>query len=272
MENSKVLVIGGSRNIGYFSAVRLLDLGATVTFLLRSPNVFDDNQTIQKYVQQGKARLLKGDALIKEDVQRAWDEAAKGGDSRPVDFLLFTVGGTPGFKLTKGFVISPPNLVTQSLLNTMETLPTPHPKIITISSIGLTRDSHATLPLLLKPLYACLTVPHKDKCGAEEVVAHCAGWSWDERNSPGTEILGEGWADRVPAKGQMENIVVVRPALLTDGECRADKEAKKPAYRVESGDIDGSWTVSRKDVSHFLVEGVVKHWDEWRGKCVSIAY
>ncbi|KAF8834785.1 hypothetical protein BDN67DRAFT_1006022 [Paxillus ammoniavirescens] len=89
----KVLVIGGSRNIGYLSSIRLLDSGATVTFLLRKVEVFDGNETIQKYVEQGKARLVQGDALIKDDVQRAWDEAAKG-DDKPVDLLLFTVGFT----------------------------------------------------------------------------------------------------------------------------------------------------------------------------------
>ena len=60
-----------------------------MTFLLRSPGVFDSDTVIQKYVESGHARLLKGDALVAEDVQRAWDEAAK---DRPVDVLLFTVG------------------------------------------------------------------------------------------------------------------------------------------------------------------------------------
>ncbi|KAH7922166.1 hypothetical protein BV22DRAFT_1197640 [Leucogyrophana mollusca] len=270
MNNTKVLSIGGSRNIGYYSAIRLLDLGAIVTFLLRSPQTFDGDAKIQQYVQSGKARLVKGDALVKEDVQRAWDEA-KGNDSRPVDLLLFTVGGIPHFKLTKGFFISPPNLVTQSLLNTLDTLPTPHPKIITISSTGLTRVSHAALPFLLKPLYGyALAAPHKDKCGAEEIVAHCTGWSWDKGDSPGREIMSDGWTERVPARGQLKNIVVVRPALLTDGDCRAEKDSS--AYRVQEGDLKGSWTVSRKDVAHFLVEGIMKNWDEWTGKCVSIAY
>ncbi|KAH7904801.1 hypothetical protein BJ138DRAFT_1119072 [Hygrophoropsis aurantiaca] len=276
MNNAKALVIGGSRNIGYHSAVRLLDLGVTVTFLLRSPKVFDNDSTIQRYVHTGKAQLVKGDALVKDDVQRAWDAAkSNDSDSRPVDFLIFTVGGIPHFELTKGFVISPPNLVTQSLLNTLNTLPTPHPKIITISSTGLTRVSHATLPLPLKPVYGyLLTVPHKDKCGAEQVIAHCAGWSWDKADSPGSEVMGDRWEERVPARGLLKDIVVVRPALLTDGDCCAEKAGKNGsmAYRAQEGDMKKSWTISRKDVAHFLVEGVVKNWNEWVGKCVSVAY
>lgn len=66
--------------------------GATVTFLLRSPSTFDANATIQKYIKGGQARLIKGDALIKDDVKRAWTEAAKGDGDQRVDVLLFTVG------------------------------------------------------------------------------------------------------------------------------------------------------------------------------------
>ncbi|EIW85579.1 hypothetical protein CONPUDRAFT_48791 [Coniophora puteana RWD-64-598 SS2] len=275
---SKVLAIGASRNIGYYSSLRLLELGYTVTFLLRKPECFDQDEAVTRFVKDGKARLIKGDALVKADVQRAWAEAAKGGDDKTVDFMLFTVGGTPSFKLTKGFVIEPPNLVTQSLLNVLETLPADSPdvKLLTISSTGLTRESHDALPCALKPLYGyALAAPHKDKCGAEEILAHAAGWKWDVQDSAGEEILGAGWTRRVPEPAALKRLVVIRPALLTDGECVADKPQKQPgkeAYRVKQGDIDSSWTISRKDVAHFMVEKVIKNWDEWEGKRVSIAY
>lgn len=44
---------------------------------------------MQDYVKSGKVRVVKGDALIQADVQRAWDEASTTGT---VDLLLFTVG------------------------------------------------------------------------------------------------------------------------------------------------------------------------------------
>jgi len=118
-----------------------------------------------------------------------------------------------------------------------------------------------------------LSEPHKDKCGAEEVVAHCAGWNWDARDSGGEEILGLDWENRIPfvGRGQLKSIMVVRPALLNDGECRAEVKGSK-AYRVKEGGLECGWSVSRKDVAHFLVEGVVKHWQEWEGKGVTIAY
>lgn len=60
-----------------------------MTFLLRSPSIFDSDEVIQKHLESGNARLLQGDALVRKDVQRAWEEAAKYGK---VDLLLFTVG------------------------------------------------------------------------------------------------------------------------------------------------------------------------------------
>lgn len=66
-----------------------LDAGATVNFLLRSPTIFDNDEVIQKYVKAGKVRFLKGDGLVKADLERAWEEAGK---EKPVDVLFFSVG------------------------------------------------------------------------------------------------------------------------------------------------------------------------------------
>ena len=60
-----------------------------MTFLLRSPSAFDNDEAIQGYVKSGKARLVKGDGLVEEDVKRAWGESGK---DKPVDTVLFTVG------------------------------------------------------------------------------------------------------------------------------------------------------------------------------------
>jgi hypothetical protein len=62
-----------------------------VTFLLRNPSVFDKDEVIKQHIDQGTAKLVKGDALIHDDVKRAWDEAISL-DNQPVDLLVFTVG------------------------------------------------------------------------------------------------------------------------------------------------------------------------------------
>lgn len=179
----------------------------------------------------------------------------------------------------KGAVMTPANLVTQSLLNALCTMPRtiPQPKIITLSVMGLTRASYASLPLLLKPVYSFLLPgPQRDKLGSERVVSHCAGWEWDAKNlnsgEPSDDIMGFDWKNRegLPAEGSLKRVLVIRPALLTDGDCVADK-AQKAAYRVGE-EVIGAWTVSRKDVAHFVVDAALNRWDEFEGKCVSIAY
>lgn len=159
------------------------------------------------------------------------------------------------------------------MLNVLETLPPSQPKIITISSTGVTAASRKALPLFRWALYGYLIPqPHRDKRGAEQIYAHIAGFPWDTRDNVGSEILEENWMARVPPEGQYKNLVVIRPAMLTDDPSLADKHPEKQAYRVQDGDLSSAHTVSRKDVAHFLVEKVVKHWDEWAGRRVSIAY
>lgn len=230
---------------------------------------------------------------MREDMQRAWDAAREGSDA-PVDFCVFTVGqyyvvliggdiqthsaccysgGFPSFKLTRGFVISPPNLVTQSMFNVIATMPKSArlPKLIAITSAGLTKKSHAQLPLAWKLMYSYLIAqPHLDKLGTERVISHCAGWKWAEKE-PSQEILAQGWDkdEGLPAAGTFKDVLVLRPLFLTDGACKAEKGG---TYRAQEQGIPGAYTISRKDVAHFLVEQGVKHWEEWRGKTVTIAY
>ncbi|KAG7087726.1 hypothetical protein E1B28_013672 [Marasmius oreades] len=277
-----ILSLGGSRNIGYFSAIRLLDSGCTVTFLLRNLSKLQDDEVIGKYVASGKAFLVKGDALEKSDVENGWKEAGKHGN---IDVLLFTVGGTPEMSLTKGAIIKPADLVTRSFMNTITTMPTsqPQPKIIAVSSTGLTKTSHASLPLPLKPLYAwMLALPHKDKIGLEIIIHHCAGWTWNSKEDGEADegILPSNWTSTpgLPAPGTLKNVLVVRPAMLTDGECQAEKKKKgsgsgksKPAYRVSEGEL-GGYTVSRRDVAHFIADVVLNKWETYADKVVNIGY
>lgn len=271
-----ILVIGGSRHIGYYSAVRFLDTGSTVTFLLRSATAFDDDEVIQKYVKSGKARLIQGDALVPADVKNAWAAASM---DRPVDLLLFTVGftGNPKFHPIKGLMMSTPNLVTQCLLNVLCEMPKtdPLPKIITLSTSGVSRSSRSQVPFALNIFYGYLiSQPLRDKLGMERVIYHCAGWNWNPKDGePKEDIVGTGWQERegLPAPGQLKNAMVLRPAMLSDGECIADSGKAGPPYRAGEGEVKG-WSVSRKDVAHFIFDAVTNHWDKYGNKQVSIAY
>lgn len=98
-------------SMAYRPSVSLSAKGATVTFLLRSPSIFDNDERIQPYISSGTARIVKGDALKPEDVKRGWEVAleAKGG---AVDLLLFTLGTlTPSSPHMNAILIYPPEQV-----------------------------------------------------------------------------------------------------------------------------------------------------------------
>jgi hypothetical protein len=279
--SNNVLVFGGSRHIGYNASVRLLDSGATVTFLLRNVSAFDNNATVQKYIATNKARLVKGDALVRSDVQRAWDVATS---ESPVNVVLCTIGfsGSPSFNILKGVQINPPNLLTAALLNIFATMPPPtrdiSPKFIVISSTGVNRKSRSAAPILLLPLYGYLIQgPLSDKLGAERLINHLGGWKWDPAGpEPSENILDANWRaiEGMPKPGSLKNAVIIRPALLNDGECRADNApAGKAAYRVGEGEV-GGWSVSRRDVAHLVFDLVTNpvQWEKFKDRQISIAY
>jgi len=280
-----VYAIGASRNTGYYTCLRLLAQGASITFLLRSPSSLEADPAINPYIHTGKAHLVKGDALNTEDVAKGWEEALQHGHGT-VDLALFTLGGGPSqasFKVCKGLVMNPPDLVTHCFLNLVRTIPpslrsaaASQPRIVTISSTGLTRAGHKKLPAVLKPLYGYLLAgPHEDKLGAENVAAHYVGRDFPDPAKP--EVLPSSWTEEegVAERGAYKKIVVIRPSLLTDGECKADKVAAggKEPYRLVEDDITG-YSVSRKDVAHFVADKLMKddEWQRWEGKSVGISY
>ncbi|KAL0573824.1 hypothetical protein V5O48_008132 [Marasmius crinis-equi] len=271
-------VIGGSKNIGYLSALRLLAAGSTVTFLLRNTSCFDEDERIQRFVSTGRAFLFKGDALVRSDVEKGWEAAEKNGNGK-VDLLLFTVGGAPSFSLTKGIITNPINLVTQCFLNVLSTMPkstpgSPQTKIVAVSVAGSTKSARSALPLAPKALYSTFMKSIiRDKLGLERLVHHSAGWKWTH-GEVSEEILPTDWerGDSIPRFGSLEEVLVVRPAILTDGKCVGDEDTQgEPPYRVSEEDFK-AWTVSREDVAHFIADAVLNRWQEYRNKHVTIGY
>lgn len=85
------------------------------------------------------------------------------------------------------------------------------------------------------------------------------------------DVLTLGWEECAEkAKGVYSRIVVVRPALLTHGECKADAGGGD-AYRIGEGQISSAYSISRRDTAHFICEKALKNWDKWEGKCLCIA-
>lgn len=182
----------------------------------------------------------------------------------------------PKFSITKGFLITPPDLCTRCLLVVLRVIRSSSstPKIILLSSTGITHVSHKALPLLYKPLYStALAAAHDDKRGMERLVYHVSGWEWDEaHDSVPHSILPADWKSGVEG-GWMTSALLINAALLTDGDCKADNvENGNAPYRVQEGELKGAYTVSRRDVAHFIVERALKEWDAWGNKHVTITY
>ena len=67
-------------------------------------------------------------------------------------------------------------------------------------------------------------------------------------------------------KGMLGNVIIVRPALLTNGEARGLES-------VNSGKtLPCAWTISRKDVGLFIATNCVQPDSPWRGSGVTVAY
>ncbi|CAE6417209.1 hypothetical protein ACGC1H_002189 [Rhizoctonia solani] len=244
----RVLLLGASQNIGYFVAHRLLAKGHTCTFLLRRPDAMQSDSSMSEYIRNGLAKLVRGDALVREDVQNAWDVANSDG---PVELIFSGIGGYPSFSITKGFVLDPPDLTTRSMsiLLSVVQASAVRPRLITVSSNGLDGQTHSLLPLPLRVLYdGLLKKPHEDKLGLERNVKQATS--------------SEGWLDP-------KNLVIIRPSLLTSGKCVAD--TKPDAYRT-GDELKSAWTVSRADVGHFIAEKVVGEWDQWAGRAWVVSY
>ncbi|KAH8824428.1 hypothetical protein DL96DRAFT_1501278 [Flagelloscypha sp. PMI_526] len=272
--SATIYTLGGSKHIGYFASLRLLDAGATVTFLLRNPSVFDKDSAIQKHVSSGKARLVKGDALKEDDVKKGWTEASK--DS-PVDYMIFTVGGEGSFSLLKGgAVLKIFNICTQAYLNVVTTIPANStPNLVCLSSVGIGKKSRSSVPFAIRPVYGMLSSPFADKLGMERVAYHLGGMTWDAKDlgEPSAELMGgSNWTERdgLPEGGSYKNkVIVVRAALLNDGECRSDK--KENAYRATTDEL-GGYFISRKDTGHFVAQLCLGSWEKWGGKVVNVGY
>ena len=120
----------------------------------------------------------------------------------------------------------------------------------------------------MKPVYGIvLQVPGADKLAMERLIGNAAGQpAWGDDSPPEAgEVTEQPWL----------SAVIVRAATLTDGECRGDdakiRGSGKQPYRT--GELlPSSYTVSRKDVAHFIVEDAIPHFDKYKGRIVDVGY
>ncbi|KAA1479488.1 hypothetical protein DENSPDRAFT_934655 [Dentipellis sp. KUC8613] len=254
-----VYVVGTSRTIGYYAGLRLLHKGATVTFLLHKPHVFDGDAAMQQYINDGKARIVKGDALSREDVARGWTAAAQDG---PVDVLLCTVSITPNC------------LCTGSLLAVLSTLPRDQPgalpRIVVTTNMGT--YTHPGLYGYSMDFACSHLYRFWDKMGAEFLLLRAQG-RLEERNMGMADVLKRDWAatEGLCEEGALPELVNVRTPAVTDAEAPGARRGY--TYTVHIGDAirADSDAVRMGDVGHFIAERLLGgEWESCKGKTVSI--
>lgn len=253
--------------------VGLLERGETVSILLRSPSVLEQDNVLKKYFESGRLHLFKGDATSKEDVVSAWKAAITA--SGIVNVVLFAVGPTAKFKVFKGMTVNPPNVSAMSYFNTLLAINsgpenTSSLKTIVLSAKSVTPGAMASLPTLVR-LFAgwMLRNVNLDKRGMEALVFHGWGKEYEEgmTPTPSQGILPDDWKEQLPHAGWAKSTVLIRPPRLTD-----DPERVK--YRADIHDFP-VWSISRRDLAGFIVDRVLASDDEWKkfeGEVVTIGY
>ncbi|CUA71871.1 hypothetical protein RSOLAG22IIIB_04817 [Rhizoctonia solani] len=83
-----------------------------------------------------------------------------------------------------------------------------------------------------------------------------------------TSVCG-GWLDP-------KHALIIRPAVLMRRRCRGDETGSSAPYRIQEEftirDGGGGWTISKRDVAHFIVAKALEEWTTWGGRKVRIAY
>lgn len=134
------VILGASRNIGYYSLLNLLAQdGNTVAVLLRSPQAFKDDPAVTPHIASGRLTIEQGDATVAADVAKVIN------DNTHIDFVISTIGSYPTLTLG-GFQLPDPNLCTRAasaLVTSLVALKqTPLPRVVAVSSMGIGAEHH----------------------------------------------------------------------------------------------------------------------------------
>ncbi|GMK53946.1 hypothetical protein CspeluHIS016_0105320 [Cutaneotrichosporon spelunceum] len=249
-----IAILGGSRGIANH-VLHNLTASATATLLLRKPDCLDKDSAVVDGVQAGRIKIVKGDATVEADVEKAVEGA---------QVVLTSVGGTPHFTLG-GFQLDNPTLCTDAalaLLRVLERKPeSERPRVIAISSMGL-GDNHYKMPFLLRLLYPwMLSGPHADKEGMEYLYLRASNITGPTPAPPPTKILSE--ANRDVPERMLPELILIRPALLVDGT---------EGGVVRAGEDVCTYRVSRFDVARWISDNCMPGEEAWVNRAPVLGY
>ncbi|KAL8980334.1 MAG: hypothetical protein Q9205_004550 [Flavoplaca limonia] len=208
--------------------------------------------------------IICGDIRDLQSVSQTLSPSKPGITNQPVELVVSGIGRPPIFTpnpLNPTF--DDPTIcqdAIRTILSALRNLPAsplnPKPWLFVLSTTGISsrvRD----VPLLLTPLYHwILAVPHKDKKEMEAV------------------LIAE--ASKPASDRAMENFVILRPSLLTDGARLGSGHIRVGEEDENSGTASPAvgYTISREDVGGWLFEELVdgNGREKYAGKMVSITY
>lgn len=244
-----ILFLGATGGCGLATLRRSLEAGHTCIALCRSPSKLSDKLPTEL---QHNLRLEHGNAHDVSVVSRCLvvEDPARPG-SRLVDAVVFSIGGAFQFH---SLTLDDPHVCETAISVLLEALAlcresgaAGRPRIVVISTTGIT-ELGRDVPLLFVLLYwFMLAVPHKDKKAMEDTLVASA----------------EDWT-------------IVRASLLTDGPVAEGYVIRvgvedSVARTVESTAI--GYTISREDVGKWIFENLVQETDDmWVRKTATITY
>ncbi|ROW04975.1 hypothetical protein VPNG_07033 [Cytospora leucostoma] len=257
-----ILFLGATGGCGFGTLRRSIAAGHTCIALCRTPSRLT-NKLPASQRDAPNLHIEEGNALDRSTVARLLVRSTSTGSKSVVDTVVFTLGGV--FQPSK-FANDDPHVCENAMKTLLDALSdarkttgatgaTGHPRIVAISSTGLSTHGR-DYPLALWPLYhIMLKGAHADKRAME------------------TLLVESG-----------EAFVIVRPSLLKDApdpETVSEKAAVKSPIRVgvedprvgrlESKEV--GYTITRDDVGRWIFEEILSDGGEkWTGKIVSVTH
>ncbi|KAL1412844.1 hypothetical protein Q8F55_000593 [Vanrija albida] len=233
-------ILGASRGVNYHTLLAALSDPAItrVSLLLRRADALDADGVVGPAVKSGRVRVVAGDATREEDVAALLEETP--------DVVVTSIGGVPRLTL-RGIVLDQPSVCTRAAVALLRALARlgATPRLVAISSMGI-GDNHGAMPLALR-----------DKEGLEYLVRRAA------RGLPTPDAVPPVVAEPAAVREDfLPEVVVVRPALLTDGSGGHAVKAAADAY---------TYYVSRADVGRFVATRCLQG-EEWANKAPVVGY
>ncbi|KAG9586954.1 hypothetical protein KCU77_g11789, partial [Aureobasidium melanogenum] len=216
--------------------IAALNDGYTCRALVRTPSKLTamlDAQAVPKS-SLSNLEIIEGNAKDINSVKKLLQTS-----TGIVDTIVFGVGAAPKLRLhIMPVTLDDPNVcrtVMATLLSALNELKaTTKPRLLVISTTGITRGPR-DVPFLYIPLYHWLLhVPHIDKRVMEQLV-------WEQK-------------DKSDAERVICEFAIVRPTLLMDGK---GVGVGRIRYGLESSPALG-WKIDRKDVGDWLFEKGIK--------------